>query len=471
MTDLTPLLTNDRNDGARLLALGALARVSRSLTRVSATPELAQPVYRARVWLRRFRATLKLYDRPLGEVFSERDRRRLRKLHRVLGRARDLDARIQWLTQAQDVLPAEAVVEASWLLADLRTKRARECTTLARVVAREFRPYAKRWAKRLRHYTEPREAGRPARVTSMADGLAAELERQITVVTRGVEQAEQLATREQLHRLRRQVKLVRALLRPWRQSVVEVTPLYALLSSAQTQLGTMRDAELLADIARRSRRKQQGALAPLTALADALDQVAAEAEAQFAVDWFGGRAARFSEASTAVVAALASSAPVPLEIERKYLLRAVPPEAASAAGVRITQGWLPGTVLRERLRRSVHPDGRVEWTRTVKAGRGVARLELEEPASAMLFESLWPFTAAARVEKVRHTVPDGALRWEIDVFLDRELVLAEIELPAADSTVAFPEWLAPYIVRDVTDEAEYVNANLARDTRRPAARS
>jgi len=51
-------------------------------------------------------------------------------------------------------------------------------------------------------------------------------------------------------------------------------------------------------------------------------------------------------------------------------------------------------------------------------------------------------------------VPDGELVWEIDEFLDRPLWLAEIELPSADTEVRVPEWLAEYVVREVTGELE-----------------
>jgi len=42
-------------------------------------------------------------------------------------------------------------------------------------------------------------------------------------------------------------------------------------------------------------------------------------------------------------------------------------------------------------------------------------------------------------------------------------VLAEVELPSSDTLVTLPDWLAPYLMRDVTGDAAYVNANLARD--------
>jgi CYTH domain-containing protein len=174
-----------------------------------------------------------------------------------------------------------------------------------------------------------------------------------------------------------------------------------------------------------------------------------------------GAFARLREAVPAAVQAFAQQAHRDLEIERKFLLHALPDVVRERAGIRIAQGWLPGERLRERLRRSVHPDGRVEWTRTVKVGTGISRVEVEEDTGAVLFETLWPLTAHARVEKVRYAITDGALTWEIDVFLDRELLLAEVELPSEHTPIRFPPWLAPCVTREVTGDPTYVNANLA----------
>ena len=49
-----------------------------------------------------------------------------------------------------------------------------------------------------------------------------------------------------------------------------------------------------------------------------------------------------------------------------------------------------------------------------------------------------------------------------DEFLDRKLVLAEIELISARDDVAIPDWLARCLVREVTGEIEYLNHTLAR---------
>ncbi|MBX5480820.1 MAG: adenylate cyclase [Myxococcaceae bacterium] len=153
----------------------------------------------------------------------------------------------------------------------------------------------------------------------------------------------------------------------------------------------------------------------------------------------------------------------PREIERKYLLRGLPDEAR-ARGVpkEIEQGWIPGTTLQERLRRVRAADGSERRFRTVKLGRGVSRIEVEEETPADLFERMWPLTEGRRVHKRRWVVESGERRWEIDEFLDRSLVLAEIELEREDEPVVLPEWLAPWVVREVTGEDAYVNVNLAR---------
>jgi CYTH domain-containing protein len=59
-------------------------------------------------------------------------------------------------------------------------------------------------------------------------------------------------------------------------------------------------------------------------------------------------------------------------------------------------------------------------------------------------------------------VREGGHVWEVDAFLDRDLVLAEVELESEDEEAPLPDWLAPWVEREVTGEAEYSNVNLAR---------
>ena len=152
--------------------------------------------------------------------------------------------------------------------------------------------------------------------------------------------------------------------------------------------------------------------------------------------------------------------PLDREIERKYLLHGLPDRAAAAPSIDIVQGYLPGTKIIERVRRLRQTSG-IRFVRTIKLGRGVSRIEIEEPMTEKLFDALWPLTAGRRIHKRRYLVPDGQFTWEIDEFLDQPLVLGEIELPD-ERHPAIPEWLAPHVTREVTDEPGFTNASLAR---------
>lgn len=153
--------------------------------------------------------------------------------------------------------------------------------------------------------------------------------------------------------------------------------------------------------------------------------------------------------------------PLPREIERKWLLSALPPETGTVTPAEFEQGYLPGAELIERIRRETR-DGITRWMRTVKLGRGLSRIEVEEETSAELGAALFALTAGKRVTKRRYAVADGALTWEIDAFTDRDLFLAELELPEETTPFTIPPWLAPYVVREVTTERAFTNWQLAR---------
>jgi CHAD domain-containing protein/CYTH domain-containing protein len=202
--------------------------------------------------------------------------------------------------------------------------------------------------------------------------------------------------------------------------------------------------------------------AGLRALTSRLEAARAEAFGQLNEEWLGGRSAGFFALVDGVVEGLKSRGGAgDREIERKYLLSAFPELPEGAVEERIEQGWVPGERLHERLRRISGASGD-RFYRTVKLGSGISRTELEEETTADVFRHLWQLTEGRRVRKRRYTVPDGGLKWEIDRFADRDLVLAEIELPTEDAEVEIPAWLAPHVVREVTGEDEFVNINLAR---------
>jgi CYTH domain-containing protein len=156
---------------------------------------------------------------------------------------------------------------------------------------------------------------------------------------------------------------------------------------------------------------------------------------------------------------MASAPEHSIEIERKYLLDRAPALPAGAVAWRLEQGYLNGE--RGRLRRTVKHDGTIVCTHTVKEGRGLVRRETERTLTLEEFDAAWPRTEGRRLTKTRHLVREGDLVWAIDCYDDLDLVVAEVEIPSADTEVAPPAWLRPCVVREVTGDPAYQNYELA----------
>lgn len=146
------------------------------------------------------------------------------------------------------------------------------------------------------------------------------------------------------------------------------------------------------------------------------------------------------------------------EIERSFLVPAMPSSEELGPGQRLRQGYLAfdGQVeVRLRLAEG-------SATLTVKAGRGLHRTEVEAVVSDAEAEELWPHTDGRRVEKVRYRVTlDSGEVAEVDAYEGtlQGLVTVEVEFPDEGAASAFrpPSWFG----RDVTSEPGWSNASLA----------
>ena len=159
---------------------------------------------------------------------------------------------------------------------------------------------------------------------------------------------------------------------------------------------------------------------------------------------------------------------VPAEIERVFLLSALPSPMPAGEQWRIDQGYLPPAAgtdpaqLEGRLRRIERPDGTVEFVHTLKRGVGLVREEVERTIGQAEFDREWPRTAGRRLRKVRTRIAHGRHVWEVDRFLDLPVLLAECELEHPDEHLDVPAWLAPVVLREVTEEPAFRNSELAR---------
>ena len=157
----------------------------------------------------------------------------------------------------------------------------------------------------------------------------------------------------------------------------------------------------------------------------------------------------------------------PREIERVWVLRAMPAVPTDAERWTIEQGYLPVADAESpqfpegRLRRVTLGDGGVRCYHTVKRGAGLVREETEREIDEAEFARWWPATEGRRLRKVRHRFAHAGRTWELDEFLDLPLVMLEVELPDERADAPMPAFLAALVEREVTEDARYRNFALA----------
>ena len=146
-----------------------------------------------------------------------------------------------------------------------------------------------------------------------------------------------------------------------------------------------------------------------------------------------------------------------IEIERKFLVSGAEWRLLVQRRELLRQGYLANT---ERCSVRVRLAGGQGWLSVKAMTPGAARAEYEAriPAAdaVAMLEGL---CQGPLIEKWRHHVIYENREWEVDEFLGENtgLVIAELELEAADAAFARPPWLGA----EVTDDVRYYNFRLA----------
>lgn len=477
------LLDEHEERAARVVALALLADAAAQRERLS-QPDDPEALHDFRVAIRRLRSWLRTQGDVLGDSAPGRAHKWLRRLARATNRSRDTEVLAAWLEGERTRLTSRQRVGAVWLLDRLAQEKSAADADVLAEVARDFERAREMLEGRLPRYRLRMHVHDGAQAASFAGAMAARVRAQAARLRRRLDAVRAPHDVEAAHQARIAGKRLRYLLEPVVPHVAEGKATLERLKALQDTLGDFHDAhawqQVMADALERAAREEARALVapasgdgerrprtgkrnPRPGVVAIIGHVQERAHATFKDverDWTGDALAPLFLGIDAIADALDTRAGRGVEIERKYLLRALPELLPGAQVQVIEQGYLPGTRLVERVRRV--RDGDAErFYRTVKLGTGVARTEVEEECDRDTFEALWPLTEGRRVAKRRHVVADGALHWEIDEFTDRDLVLAEIELPSAEVIPDLPSWLAPEVEREVTGEAAYVNANLA----------
>jgi adenylate cyclase len=148
------------------------------------------------------------------------------------------------------------------------------------------------------------------------------------------------------------------------------------------------------------------------------------------------------------------------EIERKFLVRELPPNLKECENRPIEQGYFApkrdGTQV--RLRKAG-----TQYSLTFKRGRGLKRQEWEIALIPEQFNELWPSTEGRRLRKTRYDIPFGDRTIEVDVYNGRNkgLIVAEVEFDNEEQCENFkpPDWFG----KEVSGKARYSNVKLARE--------
>lgn len=156
---------------------------------------------------------------------------------------------------------------------------------------------------------------------------------------------------------------------------------------------------------------------------------------------------------------------MPLEIERKFLLKNETWRDEVQRSTRMRQGYLATVTPESREITGVGASVRVRvagdaaWLNVKSLTIGASRLEYEYAIPVSEASEMLDKLAGQHVDKTRHFIEDGDLLWEVDEFhgANHGLVVAEIELQAETDKHPQPDWLG----EEVTQDVRYYNSMLA----------
>jgi CHAD domain-containing protein/CYTH domain-containing protein len=454
------------DEGSRRLALAYLQDAVAARGRVTESPD-ADGLHDYRVAVRRLRSCLRAYAKPLRSSLAGKTPRRLRRLARGTNRSRDLDVHLAWLGEQRHTVGEAEHLGVAWLFERLTRDRDRAWEDMLDLDEALFSRIHARLVRRLSRFRTTIDLDEGPRRRSTAGVAARRIRVASGLLKERLGRVQGYSSVDAIHRARIAAKRLRYLIEPFAPAVSEGEATVDRLKALQDGFGDVHDAHVFGDELRAALPDAERAVSVGASLVPGLEALMASLQArgqhaydQISAGWLREAAAPFFTRVDALAEEIADLVDRDREVERKFLLTGLPTLPGGESPVEIEQGYLPGERLIERVRR-IRSDEGEELVRTVKEGSGLTRLEVEEPVSADVFDQLWPLTEGRRLRKRRYRVPDGDLTWEIDEFLDRDLVLAEVELAGRPGDVEVPAWLQPHVDREVTEEEAYSNLRLA----------
>ena len=155
-----------------------------------------------------------------------------------------------------------------------------------------------------------------------------------------------------------------------------------------------------------------------------------------------------------------------IEIERKFLLKAIP-NKKPIEKIEIFQWYLKNSEgIWERARSCYSNINGFYFTHTIK--KSIAPGVSEEDEKSITSDEFNQFLENCKVSNSRYIskerliYPHGDLKWEVDVFNNgHHLIVAEIEIPTVDYDVILPDFIKDKLLMEVTGMKQFGNRNLS----------
>lgn len=166
---------------------------------------------------------------------------------------------------------------------------------------------------------------------------------------------------------------------------------------------------------------------------------------------------------------------IPLEIERKFLLKKFPKNVIEKykKGVRIlniVQYYFFIDGIWQRFRVVKEGTKKLKYIRTIK-GKSVSLGTCPEDESTVS-EKFFKETLKknnknfAVIKKARYVIKYKGLKFEIDVYKDLAIVVLEVELPHINHHFEYPEGLFEEVLMDVTGMKQFSNLSLSKKVKK-----
>lgn len=149
-----------------------------------------------------------------------------------------------------------------------------------------------------------------------------------------------------------------------------------------------------------------------------------------------------------------------IEIERRWLLKKFPHSISFIKTTNIVQYYVDGINGTIRYRKSFNDTNTIEFEKIIKTNLdyGVNNEEHFDITEEE-FNQNHTFT---QIHKIRHTYIHKNLNFELDLFLNRNLILMEVELEDINQKITIPKEIQNCIIIEVTGMKEFSNYELAK---------